>query len=115
MARDLHNNVKVLRVVSPVAIGTTGTGQVGKIIDRAGYEGVEFIVSYGTVTATDAPGGGAVFTLRLPVSLAMRKKIKALAGPRERWGVRASDRNLLWKEKDLRDFVWCQPDRKSVV
>ncbi len=29
----------------------------------------------GTVTATDAPGGGAVFTLRLPVSLAMRKKI----------------------------------------
>lgn len=54
MARDLHNNVKVLRVVSPVAIGTTGTGQVGKIIDRAGYEGVEFIVSYGTVTATAA-------------------------------------------------------------
>jgi DNA polymerase-3 subunit alpha len=41
--------------------------------------------------------------------LAMRKKIKTLAGPRERWGVRASDRNLLWKEKDLHDFVWCQP------
>ena len=41
--------------------------------------------------------------------LAMRKKIKTLTGPRERWGVRASDRNLLWKEKDLRDFVWCQP------
>ena len=30
--------------------------------------------------------------------LALRKKIKTLAGPRERWGVRASDRNLLWKE-----------------
>ena len=41
--------------------------------------------------------------------LALRKKIKTLAGPRERWGVRASDRNLIWKEKDLRDFVWCQP------
>lgn len=41
--------------------------------------------------------------------LALRKKIRTLAGPRERWGVRASDRNLIWKEKDLRDFVWCQP------
>lgn len=51
---DLHSNMKVLRGVSPVAIGTTGTGQVGKIIDRQGYGGLEFIVAYGTITATNA-------------------------------------------------------------
>lgn len=51
---DLHNNSRAVRVVSPVAIGTTGTGQVGKVIDRQGYGGVEFIVGYGTVTATNA-------------------------------------------------------------
>ena len=51
---DLHNNVRAVRVVSPVAVGTTGTGQTGKIIDRQGFGGVEFIVSYGTITATNA-------------------------------------------------------------
>lgn len=51
---DLHNNSRALRVVSPVAIGTTGTGKTGVVIDRQGYGGVEFIVSYGTVTATNA-------------------------------------------------------------
>lgn len=56
--RDTHDNVKCVRSISPVAIGTTGTGQAGKIVDTQGYNGVEFIVSYGAVTAT-----GAVFTL----------------------------------------------------
>jgi hypothetical protein len=51
---DLHNNVKVQRVISPVAIGTTGTGQTGKIIDRQNYGGVEFVLDYGTITATTA-------------------------------------------------------------
>ena len=51
---DLHNSTRVLRVVSPVAVGTTGTGQTGKVIDRQGYSGVEFLVSYGTITATAA-------------------------------------------------------------
>lgn len=55
MARkDIHNNIDVIRSISPIAIGTTGTGQTGKIVDRAGYEGVEFILSYGTITATNA-------------------------------------------------------------
>jgi len=54
---DLHNNSRALRVISPVAVGTTGTGQTGKVIDRQGYGGVEFICSYGSITAT-----GAVFT-----------------------------------------------------
>ncbi len=52
--RDLHNNIKAIRAISPVAVGTTGTGQVGKIIDRKGYRGVEFILGYGSITATNA-------------------------------------------------------------
>ena len=46
----------VKRSISPVAVGTTGAsnGSTGKIIDRRGYKGVEFIVSFGTVTATNA-------------------------------------------------------------
>src|SRR4051812_49770466 len=54
MKADLHNNISALRVVSPVAIGTTGTGQTGKVIDRLGYGGVEFIIDYGTITAVNA-------------------------------------------------------------
>jgi len=54
---DLHNNSRALRVISPVAVGTTGTGQTGKVIDRQGFGGVEFLCSYGAITAT-----GAVFT-----------------------------------------------------
>ena len=50
----LHENVRTAVGVAPVAIGTTGTGQVGKVIDRAGYSGVEFVVAYGTITSTAA-------------------------------------------------------------
>jgi len=50
--KDLHNNSHVKRVISPVAVGTTGTGLTGKIIDLQGYGGVEFLISYGTATAT---------------------------------------------------------------
>lgn len=51
---DLHNNVRAQRVIAPVAAGTTGTGKTGAIIDRQGYGGVEFILGYGTITATNA-------------------------------------------------------------
>ncbi len=54
MSRELHDNVKLVRSISPVVVGTTGTGQTGKIIDRAGYQGVEFLFGYGTITATNA-------------------------------------------------------------
>ena len=54
----LHELVRTAIGVAPVAIGTTGTGQVGKIIDTAGYNGVEFIVNYGAITST-----AAVFTV----------------------------------------------------
>lgn len=52
--RDIHHDMSVQRVISPVALGTTGTGKTGKIIDRKGYESIELIVSYGSVTATNA-------------------------------------------------------------
>lgn len=56
--RGIHNEVLVKRSIGPVAIGTTGTGQAGKIVDRRGYRRVEFVTSYGNLTATNA-----VFTL----------------------------------------------------
>lgn len=52
--QDLQNNIRAMRCIGPVACGTTGTGVTGKIIDRKGYNGVEFVVGYGSVTATAA-------------------------------------------------------------
>jgi len=52
--RDMHTNIRAVRSIAPVAAGTTGTGTVGKIIDRQGYDGLEFIIGYGTITATNA-------------------------------------------------------------
>ena len=52
--KDLHTVVRTAVVVAPVAVGTTGTGKTGKVIDTQGYGGVEFLVAYGTVTATNA-------------------------------------------------------------
>lgn len=52
---DLYSGLKVQRVISPVAVGTTGTGQNGKIIDRKDYIGpVLFSIGFGSVTATNA-------------------------------------------------------------
>lgn len=53
-SRDIHNNYDADNVVAAVAVGTTGTGQTGKIIDTKGYRGVEFLISYGNITATNA-------------------------------------------------------------
>lgn len=52
--KDLHTKVKQSTVIAPVAVGTTGTGQTGKVIDTAGYGGVEFVIGYGSITATNA-------------------------------------------------------------
>ena len=54
---DLHNNIRTKTVIAPVAIGANAT-KTGKIIDRQGYGGVEFLAAYGAVTAT-----GTVVTL----------------------------------------------------
>lgn len=60
---DLHNNVALARALSAVAIGTTGTGKTSAAIDRRGYGGIEFIINYGTITAT-----GAVYTVLMTES-----------------------------------------------
>ena len=52
--RDLHNNIDTVRTIASVAVGTTGTGVTGKVVDTAGYEGVEIVINYGTITATNA-------------------------------------------------------------
>ena len=52
--RDLHNNVDIIATIKPVAVGTTGTGQSGDIIDTRGYDAVEISLSYGAITATAA-------------------------------------------------------------
>jgi len=52
--KDLHNVVRAKVAIEPVAVGTTGTGQAGDIIDRKGYNGVEFVVSYGAITSVTA-------------------------------------------------------------
>ncbi|MER8754087.1 hypothetical protein NKH69_00185 [Mesorhizobium sp. M0976] len=52
---DLYSGLNVLRAIAAVAVGTTGTGQTGKIIDRKGFIGpVLFDISYGAITATNA-------------------------------------------------------------
>lgn len=64
--RSSINELKRVRSISPVAIGTTGTGQTGKIVDRRptvngqviNYRRVVFELDFGTITAT-----GAAYTL----------------------------------------------------
>jgi len=53
MKTDMHNSVRAVTAIKPVAL-TTVAGVSGKIIDRKGYNGVEMVVSYGEITATDA-------------------------------------------------------------
>lgn len=48
---DLHSNIKQQLALAPVAAGATGTS-AGKIIDRKGYGGVEFLVGYGAISTT---------------------------------------------------------------
>jgi hypothetical protein len=49
--KDLHGVIQQARVIDPIAIGANAT-KTGKIIDTAGYGGVEFIAAYGAVTTT---------------------------------------------------------------
>lgn len=55
--KDLHNNCQQKLAIIPAAIGANAT-KTGQIIDRQGFGGVEFLVSYGSVTTT-----GTVVTL----------------------------------------------------
>lgn len=50
---DLHNNINVKRVISPVSVADT-TAQVGQIIDKQGYGIVEYIIATGSIADVDA-------------------------------------------------------------
>lgn len=47
--RDMHSNVKVVHAITPQAVGTTGAanGKLSGILDRKGYESVEFVYQSG--------------------------------------------------------------------
>ncbi len=48
---DLHNNSRVVTAIVPAAIGANAT-KTGVVVDRQGYGGVEWVISYGSVTTT---------------------------------------------------------------
>ena len=52
--RDMHNNIKVITAITPAAVGTSGIagGKLSGIIDRRGYDSVEFVFNYSTAGAS---------------------------------------------------------------
>jgi hypothetical protein len=58
MTRSIHYNIKTVRGISPQALSAT---IAGKIIDRNGSESLEWPVSIGNVTATNATVVAKVF------------------------------------------------------
>ena len=56
-SQDLHNNVKILQGVPPVAAYTGNTAVVSNIIDMGqgdGYEALEWLINIGTLSDADA-------------------------------------------------------------
>lgn len=53
MYRDMHSNIQQKRAISPVVV-TDNTAQVSQIIDRSGFETLEFIIATGTLADADA-------------------------------------------------------------
>jgi hypothetical protein len=49
MNNDLHSNLKVQRVISPIS-QAGNTAMVGAIIDRQGFGSLEFAITLGTIT-----------------------------------------------------------------
>ena len=52
MKLNLHETCRHMHCFGPAACGTTGTGLVGKTIDRKGYNGVEFLTHFGLFAST---------------------------------------------------------------
>lgn len=51
--RDLHNALSVRRAISPVSVADN-TAQVGQIIDRRGFDSLEFLIATGSLADADA-------------------------------------------------------------
>jgi hypothetical protein len=52
--RDLHNNIKAVRAISPGAAVTDNTPLVSQIIDRLGYESLDLLILTGSLADADA-------------------------------------------------------------
>jgi hypothetical protein len=52
--RDLHNSIYPKRGLSPVAAGTDNTAYVSQIVDRLGFDSLEFVAMIGANTDADA-------------------------------------------------------------
>lgn len=52
--KDMHSNIKVINAITPAAVGTSGAagGKLSGVIDRRGYESVEFLFNYSTAGAS---------------------------------------------------------------
>lgn len=53
MLRDLHNNIKASRGISPAAAVTDNTAFVSQIIDTANFASVEFVGLFGAIADAD--------------------------------------------------------------
>lgn len=51
--KDLHNTIHPVRAISPVSVSDS-TAAVSQIIDRRGYESLEFVILTGSVADADA-------------------------------------------------------------
>ncbi|MCB2081367.1 MAG: hypothetical protein KDD76_01950 [Rickettsiales bacterium] len=51
--KDIHNNIKVSRAISPVSV-SDNTVQVSQIIDTQGFNALEFLIAIGSVADADA-------------------------------------------------------------
>lgn len=52
--RDLHNNIQVKRAISPQNPGSGDTAIVSQIIDRQGYDALEFVIATGSLSDSNA-------------------------------------------------------------
>ncbi len=53
LAADLHHDIKPMKVISPDTSVSANDNTAGTIIDRLGYESVEFVIATGTLADTD--------------------------------------------------------------
>jgi len=51
--KDMHNNIHVKRVISPVSEAGT-TALVGEIVDIQGFEALEYVIATGSIADADA-------------------------------------------------------------
>jgi len=51
--KDLHNSVHIERCISPVSVADD-TAEVGEIIDRQGFQSLEYVIAIGSVADADA-------------------------------------------------------------